>query len=143
MIAILLTVGRFLLGNWTWAVPLALLVGVSVDDGLHHLWLAQCELAREQDKTAAERAKTAALEDAQKRSDAIITEQAQAIAARAGVVNTITERIIHVPVTTACASSPAMRAASGGLRELFNPGGGQAPAGGGAAPAVPGSRAGR
>lgn len=135
----------FFAGNWRWLVPLVLIGGLGVDDGLHRLWLAQCELAREQDKTAAEKAKSAALEDAQKRSDAIITEQAQALAQTAAKAGGIIERIVHVPVTTACAASPAMRAASDGLRELFRgpAGGGDPQAGGGAAPAVPGSRAGR
>ncbi len=109
----------FLLANWKWIVPVVLLAGVSIDDGLHRLWLAECQLARAEDKTAAEKAKTAALEDARIRSDAIITEQAQTIAKRAGQVNTITERIVHVPVTATCAQSPAMRAASEGMRELF------------------------
>ena len=50
------------------------------------------------------------------------------------------EKVYAAPQTNACANSPAMRAASDGLRQLFP--GGQADDRRGVAPAVPGSAAG-
>lgn len=87
-----------------------------------------CNAARAADRSAAEQAKSAALEDAQRRSDAIITEQARALAETAARAATIRERIVHVPVSTACSSSPAVRLGLDGVRELRSAGGGAAPA---------------
>lgn len=126
----------FLLGNWKWLLPLVLFAGLAVDDGYHRIALGNCHAARAADRVAAEKAKAEAVQHAQDTSDAIITAQAQALAETAAKVGGITERIIHVPVTTACAQSPAMRAASNGMRELLNAGGGQAPAGRDVAPPV-------
>lgn len=132
-----------LLANWKWILPALLLAGLAIDDGYHRIALSNCREARAADRIAAEKAKSEAIEKAQATSDRIIAEQASALAQTAAKVGGITERIVHVPVTTACASSPSMRAASDGLRELFNSGGGQAPSGGNAPTALPGPRAGR
>ena len=55
-------------------------------------------------------------------------------------VITVTEKVYAAPVTRSCADSPAMRAASDGLRSLFR--GDQADSGRQPAPAVPGPDAG-
>jgi hypothetical protein len=103
-----------------------------------------CVAARERDRAAAEAAKSAALLAAKAKSDRLIEGQAAALAEIANRRLEITERIIHVPVTTACASSPAMRAATHGVRQLIRPAGGGAPdAGRGPAAALPGSGADR
>lgn len=129
----------FGLANWRWLLPLVLLASLAIDDGYHRIALANCHEARAADKVAAEKARSEAIAHAQATSDRIITEQAQALAVTAAKVGGITERILHVPISTACASSPAMRAAVDGVRDLFRPGGGASDAGGGPAPAVPGS----
>lgn len=99
----------------------------------------QCAAAREGDRVAAEKARAAALAEAQARSDAIIVDQAQRLAETARRANTVRERIVHAPVTTSCAQSPAVRAALDGLRGITGPaGGGDPQAGRGAAAAVPG-----
>lgn len=100
-----------------------------------------CVAARADDARKAEQAKAEALQKAQASSDRIITEQAQVLALTAGKAGSVTERIIHVPVTTACVQSPAVRAAVDGVRDILAPGGGQADAGGRAPPAVPAAKA--
>lgn len=98
----------------------------------------QCVAAREADRTAAERARNEAIEAARVKSDQIINDQARALAETAAKVGTINERIVRVPVTTACAASPAVRAAADGVRAIIGPpGGGQAPAVSGSPAAVP------
>jgi hypothetical protein len=98
----------------------------------------ECTAAREADRTAAERAKNAAVAKAQATSDAIITEQARALAETAAKVGGIRERIISVPITTACASSPAVRAAIDGLRSITgSPSGSDPQAVGGPPAALP------
>lgn len=98
-----------------------------------------CATAREADRTAAEKAKNEALADAQKRSDAIIVEQAQRLAETAQRANTVRERIIYAPVTKTCADSPAVRAAIDGVRTITgSPGGGDPQTRSGAPAAVPG-----
>lgn len=132
--------------NWTLALRLVpwAIAALAIGFGLLELANYRGEVvARAEDRRLAEKARADALEDARQRSDRIITEQAEALAQTASKVQGITERIIHVPVTMACAQSPAMRAATDGVRELFGAGGGQTPAGSGAAPAVRGSSAGR
>lgn len=109
-----------LLGYWREVLIAALLAGL--------LWYRgealSCQGAREADRAKAEQAKAQALQDAQRRSDAIIAEQATALAATAAKVNTVKERIISVPTTTTCAGSPAVRAATDGLRDILGAGGG-------------------
>jgi hypothetical protein len=126
-----------------WILLVIACVAGAAATGWYRMRWENCTAARAADLVKAERAKASALEYARIKSDEIITAQAAALAETAARVGGITERIIHVPVTTACAQSPAMRAATDGLRELFHPGGGQAPAGGNAPPAVRGSGAGR
>lgn len=103
-----------------WLLALAGLLGT--------LWFRsaadRCELARQADRTAAEKAKADALEDAQRRSDAIVTEQAKALAETAARASTIQERIRVVPVTTACADSPAVRLGIDGVRDILRAPGG-------------------
>ncbi len=81
----------------------------------------ECVAAREADRTAAEKAKNAALDAARVKSDQIIEEQAKALAVTAARVSTVTERIIRIPVSTACAQSEAMRAGTEGVRNLLAP----------------------
>lgn len=95
-----------------------------------------CVAARAEDRAAAEKARSEALEHARDTSDRIIAEQAQALAQTASKAQTVTERIIRVPVTTACAGAPAVVDALGSLRGLLDSGGGEAPAERGPAPAV-------
>lgn len=98
--------------------------------------------ARTQDRVNAEKAKSDALADAQKASDMIIAQQAKALADTAAKVGSVTERIIHVPVTTACAQSPSIRASSDGVRDIiYGSGGGQAQAGGSASSSMSGPSA--
>jgi len=95
--------------------------------------------AREAGRTAAEKAAREALAQAQARSDTIIVEQAQRIAEIAQRANTVRERIIYAPVTNVCATSPAVRAALGGLQSRSRPSDGGDPKAGGDTPAaVPG-----
>ena len=58
---------------------------------------------------------------ARMKSDQIITEQAKALAETASKAGAVTERIIRIPVTTVCAQSPAMRAATEGVGALVRP----------------------
>lgn len=111
--------------------------------GWYRMRYHDCEAARAEDRVKAEQAKSAALEKAKETSDRIITEQAQALAESAAKAGGIIERIIHVPVTTVCRDTPAMRAATDGVRELLAPRGGQGEAGGKSPPAVQRSNAGR
>lgn len=117
--------------NWLVALPWLIAAFGLVAGGGGTLWFRSeyegCVAAREADRTAAEKAKNAAIAKAQATSDAIITEQAKALAETAAKVGGITERIIHVPVTTACASSPAVRAALDGLQSITGPPGGGDP----------------
>jgi hypothetical protein len=71
-------------------------------------------------------------------SAAIITQQAEQLAALSAQANTIVKRIDNAPQTTGC--GPVMRDASRGVHALFN-GTGAAPAGRQPAAALPGSRA--
>jgi hypothetical protein len=95
-----------------------------------------CKAARAGDAAAANEAKATALQEAQKKADAIITEQAQKLAETAVKAQTVTERIIRVPVTTACAGSPAVHDALSSLPDILNSGGGKTTAGSGASPTV-------
>lgn len=40
----------FVGGNWTWLLPVLLLLGVGVDDGLHRVWYAECQTTVATDK---------------------------------------------------------------------------------------------
>ncbi len=117
--------------GWLTALPWLIAAFGLVAGGGGTLWYRseyhECVSAREADRTAAEKAKNAAVAKAQATSDAIITEQAKALAETAAKVGGIRERIIHVPVTTACASSPAVRAALDGLQSIAGPAGGGDP----------------
>lgn len=129
--------------NWLVALPWLIAAFGLVAGGGGTLWYRseyhECVAAREADRTAAEKAKNAALDAARVKSDQIITEQAQALAATANKAGIYVEKIIHVPVTTDCVKSPAMRAATDGVRDIIgSPGGGAAAAGSGAPAAVPG-----
>jgi hypothetical protein len=84
--------------------------------------------ARAADRAAAEQAKAAALEDAQRRSDAIVTEQARAIADTAARAATVRERIAYVPAASSCINSPAVRLGADGMRAILGAGGGSTPA---------------
>jgi uncharacterized protein YaiL (DUF2058 family) len=110
---------------WLSALPWLIAAFGLVAGGGGTLWYRsefhECVAAREADRTAAEKAKNAALDAARVKSDQIITEQAKALAETAAKVSTVTERIIQIPVTTACATSPAMRAGTQGVRDLLAP----------------------
>lgn len=120
MIALLPAVLRFA----PWALAGVFLLGALFYRGQYLGEIA----ARAEDRAAAEQARTAALEDAQARSDAIITQQAQALAATAAKTTAIRERIIHVPVSTACVSAPAVQLGIDGVRSTIGSGGGGAQA---------------
>lgn len=66
-----------------------------------------------------------------------IAQLAQKLSDTETKVITVTEKIYAAPVTRECAQSPAMRAASDGMRQLFAPAL-QAPGGREPSPAVPG-----
>jgi len=76
-------------------------------------------------KLANAEAVIAVREDDAKRSAEAIAKLADTLNKTETKVITVTERIYAAPITRECAQSPAMRAASDGLRELF-PAGGQA-----------------
>jgi hypothetical protein len=96
-----------------------------------------CVAARASDQAAAETAKAAALQKAQQDSDAIIVQQAEALAQRAQQASTAVTRIVNAPSTSGC--GPVMRDASHSVRDLFDAARrGDAQAVGGAAAAVPG-----
>lgn len=105
--------------------------------GWYRMRYHDCVAARAEDRIKAEQAKSEALAKAKESSDRIIAEQAQALAETAAKVGGIIERIIHVPTTTVCRDTPAMRAANDGMQQLFAPRGGEAPTGGKPAAAVP------
>ena len=64
-----------------------------------------------------------------KRSAESVARLADALQKTETKVVTVTERIYAAPITRDCAQSPAMRAATDGVRQLLQPAGGQAPAG--------------
>lgn len=70
-----------------------------------------------------------------------VAQLAQKLSDTETKVITVTEKVYAAPVTRDCAQSPAMRAASDGLRQLF-PIAGQAGDRPGLTPAVPGPNAG-
>ncbi len=70
-----------------------------------------------------------------------VAQLAQKLSDTETKVITVTEKVYAAPVTRDCAQSPAMRAASDGLRQLF-PAAGQAGDRPSPAPAVPGPNAG-
>lgn len=81
-------------------------------------------------KTAEKAAQAQAVQAAQKKADAL---SAQLVAAQAAnqakldaLANTIRGRIASVPVTTACAQSPAIAAAISGVMQLLGSSGPQA-----------------
>lgn len=123
MIAFALTAWRWLAaGNWTWAVPTAITVALALYAGTQRIAYLDCKADRAADHLAAERAKAEALADAQRRSDAIVTEQAAALAATAQKAGTFTERIIRVPVTNTCAASDPVRIGIDGVRAILGAG---------------------
>lgn len=71
-----------------------------------------------------------------------VAQLAQKLSDTETKVITVTEKIYAAPVTRECAQSPAMRAASDGVRQLFQPTTVQAPGGRQPAPALSGPAAG-
>ncbi len=116
----------FLIPSWLPLAAIGVLVALL---GVQSLRLSWCQTEIAEYPAKAERAKNEALAQARRQADAIILEQAAELGALRGKSDTIIERIHRVEVTTACAQSPAMRAATRGLRELLGAGGGEAPAG--------------
>jgi hypothetical protein len=109
-----------------------------------HSLYAEEVAARAQDRANAEKTAREAVDQARDKADVIIRGQAQALAETAARVSSATQRIIQVPVTTACAQQPAIAASSVSVRDIIgSPGGGQATAGRSAPAAVPRSGAGR
>ena len=86
-------------------------------------------------KLANAEAVIAVREDDARRSAEAVTKLADTLTKTEAKIITVTERIYAAPITRQCADSPAMRAADGGMRELFGAGG-QADPGRIAAPAV-------
>ena len=85
----------------------------------------QCQLSIAEYKTEAEKAKAAAIADAQRKSDEQIGKLQEALTANAGRANTYTERIVQVPVTRACPDVPAIKLGLDGMRAILgNAGGG-------------------
>lgn len=70
-------------------------------------------------KLANAEAVIAVREDDARRSAEAIAKLADTLTKTESKVITVTERIYAAPVTRECAQSPAMKAASDGLRELF------------------------
>jgi hypothetical protein len=136
------TIMKFLLGLLPSWAPLALvgLLVAGLVGGLFALrasWQAEGAarvVAADQKALIEQQKRDAAL------SAAIITQQAEQLAALSARANTVIRRIDHAPVTTGC--GPVMRDASRGLRELLG-GPGGAPAGRQPAAAVPGPGTGR
>ena len=86
-------------------------------------------------KLANAEAVIAVREDDARRSAEAVAKLADTITKTEAKIITVTEKIYAAPITRQCADSPAMRAADGGMRQLFG-GGGQADPGRIAAPAV-------
>jgi hypothetical protein len=119
---------------------LLLIVGLAgvAGTGWYRMRWEGCVAARAEDRVKAEQAKSAALEHAKNTSDAIIVEQAQALAATANRAAPVVERITHAPVTTGC--GPVLRDAARGVRSILDSGGGETQAGGGPPAAVPAAK---
>jgi hypothetical protein len=126
-----------LLPSWApWAALAALVLGLAgAFAALAASWRAEgaaAVIAADQKAVIERQRRDATL------SAAIITQQAEQLAALSARANTIVRRIDNAPKTTGC--GPVMRDASRGLHELFgHPG--AAPAGRQPAAALPGSGA--
>jgi hypothetical protein len=135
------SLGAFLLANWRWVLPLLAAFGLAIDDGLHRLWLADCERVRAEEVAAAEKARNAALAHAQALSDELIIAQAQAMATTEKIVTVYKDRIVHAPTTNSC--GPSVRDSMRGVLDTLGSGGGQAPAQRSPSPAVRAPEGGR
>jgi hypothetical protein len=112
-------IGKWLIaGNWKWAVPSAIAAGAVLYAGLQRLNYLDCKADRINDKLAHQQALLDQKEADGKLTAEILGQQAGRIAELSAKGATHTEIIRHVPVTTACSTSPAMRAADDGLRDL-------------------------
>lgn len=113
------------------AIAAAVLVGLLIVSGIL-LKMAWAENGKLEVKLAAANAVIAQREDDMKLSAQIVAQQAQALSNLQTKVVTQIERIYAAPVTRACADSPAMRAATIGVRDIISgdrpPAGRQPPA---------------
>ena len=99
------------------------------------IWGLYGQLGTAKLKLANAEAVIAVREDDARRSAEAVAKLADTLTKTEAKVITVTEKIYAAPITRQCADSPAMRAADGGMRELFGAGG-QADPGRIAAPAV-------
>ena len=105
-------------GNWKWAVPSAIAAVAVIYAGTQRLNYLGCKADRINDELAHKQALLDQKEADGKLTAEILGQQAGRIAELSAKGATHTEIIRHVPITTACSASPAMRAADDGLRDL-------------------------
>lgn len=108
-----------------WALAGLLLIGMLWYRGGYESEKA----ARAADLVKAQAAARSAEDKAQSLSNELVIAQAEAMAIAEKTVTFYQDRILHVPVTTACAQSLAMRDASAGVRQLIRSSSSAAPAG--------------
>ena len=85
------------------------------------IWGLYGQLGTAKLKLANAEAVIAVREDDARRSAEAVAKLADTLTKTEAKVITVTERIYSAPVTRECAQSPAMKAASDGLHELFTP----------------------